>query len=139
MDWRCAIRVIVCGDRHWGVARKNAPTSKVELAESQRRTIHDRIKRLSQAAYVEVIVGGATGADSYAESEARALNLDVRVVQAQWGRYGDGAGPKRNRKMLSLRPDLVIAFHRDLLKSRGTRHMVTIARKAGVTVEVIGT
>ena len=134
------VKVIVCGDRKWGVASYNGTTSEVELAQSQRNTLGVRIASLSGSSpHVEVIVGGALGADTYAEVEARSLGLDVRVVQAEWSKYGNDAGPKRNREMLALKPDLVIAFHPDLLRSRGTRHMVTIARKAGVTVEVIGT
>ena len=134
------MKVIVCGDRKWGVTEEGASTSEVELAASQRRSTRVRIELLAREdAHVEVIVGGANGADSHARLDARALNLDVTVVMAQWDRYGKGAGMKRNQEMLDFKPNLVIAFHRDLLKSKGTRHMVTIARKAGVPVEVIGT
>ncbi len=34
-------------------------------------------------------------------------------------------------------PDLVLAFHPCLEQARGTRHMVEIARKAGVEVRVV--
>lgn len=40
--------------------------------------------------------------------------------------------------MLKLGADLVLAFHDDLESSSGTKDMLTIARKAGVPVEVIG-
>lgn len=134
------MRVIVCGSRTWGVAPYNASTSEIELAQAQRNTLGVRVAALSVvAAHVEVIVGGALGADTYAELEARSLGLDVTVVQPEWQRYGKRAGMIRNQAMLDRKPDLVIAFTRDILSSKGTRHMVTIARKAGIPVEVIGT
>jgi hypothetical protein len=34
-------------------------------------------------------------------------------------------------------PDLVLAFHDDLERSKGTKHMVGIARKAKVPVRVV--
>jgi hypothetical protein len=37
-----------------------------------------------------------------------------------------------------LKPvDLVLAFHQDLLKSRGTKHLVEWAKRIRVTVRVI--
>jgi hypothetical protein len=39
--------------------------------------------------------------------------------------------------MLAAKPDLVLAFHADLAHSKGTKHMVGIARKAGIPVEII--
>ena len=134
------MKVIVCGDRKWGVTEEGASTSEVELAASQRRSIRVRIELLScETTHVEVIVGDALGADSYAELAARSLRLDVMIVKAQWHKYGREAGPIRNQQMLDFKPNLVIAFHRDLLASKGTADMVRRARKAGVTVEVIGT
>jgi hypothetical protein len=38
--------------------------------------------------------------------------------------------------MLRQNPDLVLAFHPDITASKGTSHMVNIARAAGVKVEV---
>jgi hypothetical protein len=38
--------------------------------------------------------------------------------------------------MLNQGPDLVLAFHPNINLSKGTRHMVKIARLKGVKVEV---
>lgn len=133
------MRVIVCGDRHWGVIEDTASDADTIRAMSQRRMVIARIEELSRStAHVQVIVGGAKGADLCAEAAARALHLDVRVVKAQWHKHGKSAGPRRNQKMLDLNPDLVIAFHQDLRTSKGTRDMVLRAEKAGVPTEVIG-
>ena len=40
--------------------------------------------------------------------------------------------------MLSLEPNLVLAFHQDLENSKGTGHTVRVAREMKIPVEVIG-
>lgn len=71
-----------------------------------------------------------------ADSVARELGLRPESHPAMWGRDKKAAGAIRNRKMLRLGAELVIAFHDDLEgRSRGTKDMVGIARKAGVEVE----
>ena len=85
---------------------------------------------------VVIIHGDAHGADRLAGSVADGIGLKVIPVPAEWHRYGRGAGPVRNRAMLEMGPDLVIAFHADIASSAGTAHMVKIAREAGVEVRV---
>lgn len=53
------------------------------------------------------------------------------------GALRQAAGVIRNREMLAEGPDVVLAFHADLAKAKGTRHMVRIAREAGVPVRVV--
>ena len=54
-------------------------------------------------------------------------------------RYGRGAGPRRNRQMLDENPDisLVLAFHEDLGRSKGTRDMVRRSEKKGIRTKII--
>ncbi len=85
-----------------------------------------------------MIHGDARGADRIAGEIAANLGLAVRECPARWEEIGASAGRVRNRFMLDLKPDKVIAFTRSLSDSRGTLHMVKIARAAGVPVEVIG-
>jgi hypothetical protein len=68
---------------------------------------------------------------------AEELGLEVRKYPAKWHTYGKAAGPIRNREMLKENPELVIAFHDDIKNSKGTKDMVTIAQKAGITVVII--
>lgn len=50
---------------------------------------------------------------------------------ANWGKFGNAAGPIRNAEMLSEgKPDLVLAFP----GGAGTRDMINRSLKAGVTV-----
>ena len=57
---------------------------------------------------------------------------------ADWDQFGKNAGPIRNKAMLAEHvPDVVIAFHVAIEKARGTKHMVTLARKAKIPVRVV--
>jgi hypothetical protein len=84
-----------------------------------------------------ILHGNARGADRLAGRVAAELNLDVRPRPADWKSYGKAAGIVRNREMLAEGPDVVLAFHADLEQAKGTRHMVRIARQAGVPVRVV--
>jgi len=84
-----------------------------------------------------VIIHGACiygGADLIAGACARGMEVKVEEYPAEWDKYGRAAGPIRNMKMLKLGADLVVAFHDNLAASRGTKHMVSIAEKAGIPV-----
>ena|SRR5260221_10634670 len=114
------MRVLVCGDRDW----------------TEPETIADRLSKLPKDTVI--IEGEARGADSLGKKEALRLGLLVLAFPAQWDIHGKAAGPIRNQKMLKEgKPDLVLAFHNDIEHSKGTKHMVQIARKAGVPVEII--
>ena len=78
-----------------------------------------------------VIHGGASGVDRIAGIWAREHNIETHVYLPGWDVYGKSAGPIRNRQMLvEEEPDLVLAFP----GGRGTRHMMMIAKDAGVRV-----
>ena len=80
---------------------------------------------------------GATckGADLGCEWAARILGANVWRFPAEWEVYGKRAGRVRNQEMLDdTQPDLVLAF--PVGESPGTRHMMSIASKAGVRVLV---
>jgi hypothetical protein len=112
-------RVLVCGDRNWTNAG----------------VIRARLQRLPSP--VVIVHGAARGADSMAGEIAQQLGFGVEDHPAKWKLYGRGAGPLRNQAMLDSGVDLVLAFHNDLSRSKGTADMVRRARAAGVKVEVI--
>lgn len=115
------MKIIICGDREW----------------TNEEVIENFIKTLPKDTVV--IHGDCRGADKIAGDIAKEkYGLEVIPVPAKWERYYRAAGPIRNRKMLNMNPDKVIAFHNDLTKSTGTIDMVSIARKAGVETIVIG-
>lgn len=78
------------------------------------------------------------GADLLAAEAAAARGMTVRSFPADWDMYGKSAGPLRNEQMLSEgRPTLVVAFHNNLSQSKGTAHMLRIAREAGIPTRTI--
>lgn len=85
-----------------------------------------------------IIHGGYRGADEMAHSIADELDIYVQVFKADWDKYGNSAGPIRNKKMLTEgQPDLVMAFF-DGKRSKGTNGMIKLARAALVPVVEYG-
>lgn len=77
------------------------------------------------------------GADAIADRVALKHGLEPVRVPANWKRFGKGAGPIRNQKMLDeQKPEVVIAF-RAHGKSTGTDDMIKRALKAGVPTFVL--
>lgn len=115
------MKALICGDRNW----------------TDYEMIRDVVASLPHTA--TVIHGACRGADLLAKQAAKEFaDMTVVDVPAEWRRYGNAAGPIRNKEMLGLQPDVVIAFHDNLDASKGTKNMVTQARKAGIRVEVYG-
>lgn len=82
-------------------------------------------------AITELAQGGARGADTLARGWAAFMDIRQQTFMADWDKHGKSAGPIRNQQMLDeFKPDLVVAFP----GGKGTAHMVSIARKAGVEV-----
>jgi hypothetical protein len=74
---------------------------------------------------------GKPGADRLAREWACTHPEIVRwECKADWRRYGDAAGPIRNKRMLEWLPDLVVGFP----GGAGTADMLAQARAAGVMV-----
>ena len=114
------MRVLVCGDRNW----------------TDKELMHRYIGALPSG--TTVMHGGARGADSIAGEIAQSHGLQVELFEADWARYGRGAGPVRNRRMIETGPDLVLAFHNYLWTgSKGTRDCVKRALSAGIHVDVV--
>lgn len=84
-----------------------------------------------------IIQGGARGADTLAWKVAKRLGIRCITYSADWKLFKRAAGPIRNRQMLAGCPDVVLAFHDDLDSSKGTRDMVSISKKKGLTVILV--
>ncbi len=114
-------KVLICGDRDW---------TDVGLMRLL-------VRRLSDLGYDVVIHGDARGADRIAGICAKDIGMMVIPVPARWEEHGRSAGPRRNLAMLKLNPDLVVAVHSMIVNSKGTKHMVEAANKAGVPTILI--
>jgi hypothetical protein len=122
-----AVRLLVCGSRTWTDYRL------------LRQVIEDVVGNEFEAEPFVLIKGDAPGADRMAAHLARHWGWDLEVYPARWRTQGRAAGPRRNLRMLrDGLPDLVLAFvDKPLATSRGTAHMVALARAAGLPVRVI--
>lgn len=127
-------RILVCGGRDYGtkvVDEKSVIDTK--QVEQLYRTLDNALKAATLAGRHFVLIhGGARGADTLSGLWATARQVkDVRVFKADWETHGRSAGPIRNQKMLTeSEPHLIVAFR----GGKGTAHMVSIGKKAGVPV-----
>ena len=86
-----------------------------------------------------IISGTANGADKLGERFAIEKGIELRRFPAEWNKYGKRAGYLRNVQMLDFAAQadgesVLMAFWDG--SSKGTRHMVKIAKNAGITVNV---
>lgn len=140
------MRVLVCGDRHWGkIPVDSAGLWVEEYAERVRQgELHQlRLKTYLiefDAEYgIDVIIEGeAAGADKLSRVWGEERDITVEPYPAKWAIYGRGAGPERNTQMLEEgEPDHVIAFHDDIMHSRGTADMVRQSRRRKVPIDIV--
>lgn len=115
------MRLLICGDRNW--------VDGAGIIEALRQ-----IERAGGT--IELIIeGDARGADRLGGKAAEYFELPILKYPAPWSTYGNAAGPIRNRQMLEEgKPDVVLAFHDDILNSKGTKNMMEISHKAGLQV-----
>lgn len=114
------MRVLICGSRDW----------------TDRATIRECLEGYGPGTVV--LEGEARGADTLAREIAEELGFAVLAFPADWKRFGRAAGPIRNQRMLDEgRPDMVIAFHDDISRSRGTADMIRRAMKRGIPTKTI--
>jgi len=82
---------------------------------------------------IEIVSGGAKGADSLGERYAKEKGYLLKIFLADWEQYGKAAGYLRNVQMAEY-ANALIAFWDG--KSRGTMHMIQIAHSYGLKVGV---
>lgn len=115
------MKVIVAG----AVAWTNADSIRRELAKLPPGTT--------------VIYGDAPGADALAGHVARELGLTVEPMvknKADYAKYQRGAWKGLNERMLARGVTRVLVFHPAIEQSRGSGHLIEIAKEAGVEVQV---
>ena len=113
---------------------------RVLIAGSRFYTDYQKILAVVKSLDIDlVIAGGCRGADTLAVRAARQCGIKYIEYPADWKRFGKSAGPIRNKAMLDLeKPDLVLVFHEDLAKSKGTRDMIIRASRAGIPFKIYG-
>ena len=84
-----------------------------------------------------IVSGGARGADLFGERWAKINSVAIEQYLPNWrpgGVYDNSAGYKRNALMADNASHL-LAFWDG--KSRGTKHMIDLAAKKGLGVEIV--
>ncbi len=111
------MKILVCGGRDYSDQDKFI-------------SVIDKIVEKFGKDDIEFISGGADGADTMIIEYCQFHKIDYTVKFAKWNKYKKSAGPVRNKVMLDLNPDLVIAFP----GGNGTKNMIEISKKKNVKV-----
>ena len=82
----------------------------------------------------EIVSGMADGADSLGVRYAEENNVSLIKMPADWNKHGKSAGYKRNEEMAKI-ADACICFWDG--ESRGTKHMIDLAKKYNLITKVI--
>lgn len=83
---------------------------------------------------IEILSGGARGADSLAEQYARERDIDFKLFPANWTLYGKSAGYRRNEQMAKYATHAILFWDGT---SKGTKHMMDLCMKHNVDVVVV--
>ena len=113
-------RIIIAGGRDFNNA---------DMVEA---CLHMHTKGL-QPGDVQIVSGAARGADSIGMEIAKKYETNLAIFPAQWNTHGKSAGYKRN-VLMAENADMLLAFWDG--NSRGTKHMIDIAKQKGLVVEV---
>ena len=98
------------------------------------RTTLDRLLSRYEISEIEIVSGGARGADTLGERYAEEKGCPVHVFPADWEQFGKAAGYRRNVQMAEY-ADACVAFWDG--KSRGTKHMIDISKRYDLDLRVI--
>jgi hypothetical protein len=149
--------VIACGDRHWAEDYRFGRMPRRDRGIEEYALMFNVLSDFHALRHIDVLYEGEQrGADQLAATWAHAYNVPVVPTPARWAEHGEcicdpreprckAAGPRRNREQLAkalAAADQVparivaLAFHRSFQESKGTKHMVEIARRAGIETHI---
>lgn len=115
-------RVIVAGGRDF---------DDYELLKSN---LDSALRNIRKRKDVIIVSGAARGADSLGERYAKEEGLRLESFPANWKEHGNKAGPIRNIEMAKVANALVAFWDQ---KSRGTDHMIRVAKRMDLKVRII--
>ena len=123
------LRVIIAGSRDF---------SDYELLKKS--TIEIITKKTMLPDLTRIISGGARGADTLGERFANEMGLEISRFIPDWDGLGKRAGYVRNAEMAKFAVEddnygMLIAFWDG--QSRGTKHMIDLAKRYGLEVHVV--
>ena len=113
--------------------------TKVLICGSRDYTDYETFSKIAQQilkeySSIEIISGGARGADALAERFAKEYSYKIQVFPADWDKHGKKAGMIRNNQMIkeikTCDTPIVIAFWDG--KSKGTKNTINLAKKENI-------
>ena len=126
------LRIIVAGSRGFYDYQLLSDTLMDYLAEMDDKDIVDNPSQ------VKFISGTCRGADVLGEQFAYTYEYEVIRFPADWDHYGKSAGYRRNAEMAKYASEaygVLIAFWDG--QSRGTKHMIDLAKRYGLELHVV--
>lgn len=126
------LRVIIAGGREFN----DLPLLRNKCVE----IIREVTKEDNSIDKVRIVSGTARGADRLGEQYAQIMHHEVSRFPAAWDIYGKSAGYRRNAEMAKFASEdgnigVLIAFWDG--KSRGTKHMIDLAKRYGLDVHIV--
>lgn len=118
-------------------------TFKIIIAGSRDFTDYEKLckfcdtytqKILEEGFQIEIVSGRARGADFLGEKYATERNFHLKIFPANWDKFGTRAGYIRNKEMATY-ANALIAFWDG--NSRGTGHMIDLAKKFNLKISTI--
>ncbi len=106
------MKVIIAGTRYTDKEARIPFADYAMLVEAVRRSGFE---------ITEVVSGCAIGADRLGERWALNNNVRIKEMPADWNRYGNSAGPQRNRAMAEYADAAIVIWDG---KSPGSRNMI---------------
>ncbi len=100
--------------------------SDYPLLKNKMLEVIKKIKNVSTKIQIEIVSGGAKGADSLAEKFAEEFYLPIKIFPADWNKNGRAAGFIRNKEIWDY-VDMGVAFWDGL--SKGTRHSIDLSKQ----------
>lgn len=129
-------RIIIAGGRDF--------TDYELLRKESLRAVRETFGKVNKED-VWIISGRARGADSLGERFAKEFDLNLKYFPANWDKYGKAAGFRRNEEMANYCrglnetdvdvKNMVLCFWDG--KSKGTHHMIEIAKNKKMNVKII--
>ena len=101
-------------------------------------TYQDIVNAVNQCGWgiTEVVSGRARGADQFGEQWAIQRNVPIKMFPANWDLNGRRAGYIRNLDMADYADAAIVCWNG---VSRGSQHMINVAKQQGLRVYVYRT
>jgi len=116
---------------------------KMRLLVAGSRTFNDYdfmftklLKILSQTDWngLEILSGGAKGADELGRTFAEVFNIPFKLFPAKWDEHGKSAGFIRNKAMVNYCTHCVVFWDG---KSKGTKHTIDLCKQGGIPIRIV--